>query len=274
MLRRLPTLGWASFVVSQMEALRLHLTRVLAQHLPKSAPNQRANLICTPSYRGQPSTRRARAWTAEEDSLLLRAYKQYGADWHQVADEVRSRCAAACRQRYNLSLSPNINRNPPTAAEIARLRSLHNALGNQWSLISQRLQTRRTPAQVYELLNNRLNPAFRSAAWRDAEDALLREAVAQHGERRWTLVARHVGTRSDAQCYERWMSVFKPSRRGSWTAEEDRQLMRTVDRLSAQGEFHFGDVAREMGFTRSRKGCYARYKRLQRPKVDGQGGQQ
>ncbi|PXF41719.1 Myb-like protein L [Gracilariopsis chorda] len=256
-----------------MEALRFQSIRLLA-HLSKSPLKLRANLICTQSHREDTSPRRARAWTAEEDSLLLKAYKEHGADWHEVANVVHSRSAAACRQRYTLSLSPQINRQPPTAAEIARLQSLHRSLGNQWSVISQRLQTSRTPAQVYELLNNRLNPAYRSATWKEAEDELLREAILLYGESRWTLVARHVGTRSDAQCYERWTSCLKPSRRGSWTADEDTQLVNIVERLSARGEFNFGDVARELGFTRSRKSCYTRYKRLQSPQVDSQGGQE
>ena len=60
--------------------------------------------------------------------------------------------------------------------------------------------------------------------WNDQEDNALRRAVHQRGDNNFELISKHLfhGTRSEAQCKNRWKKALQPGLvKGRWTKEED-----------------------------------------------------
>lgn len=92
---------------------------------------------------------------------------------------------------------------------------------------------------VAEKINNRdamqcalrwkttLNPHLIKAPWTQQEDQTLAGLVEKHGEKNWTLIARHVQGRLGRDCRDRWVSTLnkKQSIRRLWTAEESQILV-------------------------------------------------
>jgi len=74
--------------------------------------------------------------------------------------------------------------------------------------------------------------------WSEEEDALLREAVAHYGERRWSSISGMVGSRSSKQCRERWISILSPSlvHRGLYWSRQDDALLLRLARATRQGD--------------------------------------
>ncbi|KZT24777.1 hypothetical protein NEOLEDRAFT_1066344 [Neolentinus lepideus HHB14362 ss-1] len=73
-----------------------------------------------------------------------------------------------------------------------------------------------------------LDPTLRKGRWTAAEDAVLLDAVAMHGQN-WSKVARHVDGRTDDQCAKRWRENLDPGiSREPWTPEEDRTLLEAL----------------------------------------------
>ncbi|KAJ1283300.1 hypothetical protein BS78_03G117900 [Paspalum vaginatum] len=62
--------------------------------------------------------------------------------------------------------------------------------------------------------------------WRPAEDAKLKELIAQHGPKNWNLIAEKLHGRSGKSCRLRWFNQLDPriNRRAFTAAEEERLL--------------------------------------------------
>ncbi|KAM0858517.1 hypothetical protein ACQ4PT_047787 [Festuca glaucescens] len=62
--------------------------------------------------------------------------------------------------------------------------------------------------------------------WRPAEDARLRELVAQYGPQNWNLIAEKLDGRSGKSCRLRWFNQLDPRiNRRAFTEEEEERLM-------------------------------------------------
>jgi hypothetical protein len=60
--------------------------------------------------------------------------------------------------------------------------------------------------------------------WDDAEDAILKQMVAQHGKQ-WNVIANHLPNRTASQVAARWEKCLDPNiTKGPFTAEEDAQI--------------------------------------------------
>lgn len=56
--------------------------------------------------------------------------------------------------------------------------------------------------------------------------------VAEHGAKRWSLIATSIRGRTGKQCRERWLNHLDPAvNKGVWSAEEDRVLVEAQARL-------------------------------------------
>eukprot|EP00186_Timspurckia_oligopyrenoides_P000769 CAMPEP_0182443042 /NCGR_PEP_ID=MMETSP1172-20130603/1882_1 /TAXON_ID=708627 /ORGANISM="Timspurckia oligopyrenoides, Strain CCMP3278" /LENGTH=315 /DNA_ID=CAMNT_0024638193 /DNA_START=113 /DNA_END=1060 /DNA_ORIENTATION=- len=72
----------------------------------------------------------------------------------------------------------------------------------------------------------------RKGSWAREEDAMLFKLVQDMGTRSWTSVASHLDGRTGKQCRERWINQLNPNvKKGNWTAEEDKQLIRLHSEL-------------------------------------------
>ncbi|XP_022742969.1 transcription factor CSA-like [Durio zibethinus] len=62
--------------------------------------------------------------------------------------------------------------------------------------------------------------------WREAEDAKLKELVAQHGPQNWNLIAEHLEGRSGKSCRLRWFNQLDPRiNKKAFTEEEEERLL-------------------------------------------------
>ena len=80
-----------------------------------------------------------------------------------------------------------------------------------------------------------MNPKLIKGPWTKEEDDLMRRLVAKQGPRKWSSIAAHLPGRIGKQCRERWHNHLDPSiRKGGWTAEDDRVIIREYERLGAR----------------------------------------
>ncbi|CAD8177277.1 unnamed protein product [Paramecium pentaurelia] len=90
-------------------------------------------------------------WTYQEDKLLLELIKLNGCQsWNRIANElqyqiknsIKKRSPAACRERYQNILNPNLNRNIWTDEEEQKLFNLQQSFGNSWAKIASQMTGR------------------------------------------------------------------------------------------------------------------------------------
>ena len=63
--------------------------------------------------------------------------------------------------------------------------------------------------------------------WKQEEDDKVRDLVAIHGPKKWSLIASQLPGRIGKQCRERWHNHLNPDiRKEPWTAEEEETLLR------------------------------------------------
>ena len=66
----------------------------------------------------------------------------------------------------------------------------------------------------------------RSRSWLPSEDELVRALVAQHGPRKWTLIASRLKTKTQKQVYARWRDYLQPGLTTKpWSKEEQAKLV-------------------------------------------------
>lgn len=104
-------------------------------------------------------------------------------------------------------------------------------------------------------------------AWTDAENAALKEAVMEYGERKrdWPKVGRAMAVhgRDKDACRTQWFKL-RPPVKGSWTEEEDRLLALVVSR---QGPSGWSSIAKHIS-GRNAKQCRERWVNHLNPNVN------
>ena len=67
--------------------------------------------------------------------------------------------------------------------------------------------------------------------WTSDEDQRLCDAVEEHSDSNWKMIAEKVTLRSDVQCFARWRNVLRPGlQKGPWGSDEDDLLMFLLSR--------------------------------------------
>ncbi|CCG84623.1 protein of unknown function [Taphrina deformans PYCC 5710] len=75
--------------------------------------------------------------------------------------------------------------------------------------------------------------------WTSAEDLLLKDAIASHGDGKWSLVSQMVPGRTPMQCSTRWQGALNTTiHKGRWDPEEDAILIKSVAEWQA---WHLAD---------------------------------
>ncbi|KAJ3181944.1 Myb-like DNA-binding domain protein [Gaertneriomyces sp. JEL0708] len=173
----------------------------------------------------------------QELDALKAAVEHYGArHWDQIALAVgNGRTPVQCFRAYQEHFSQAVEERDWTSAEDNALREAVNEWGSQWQKVAACLKLR-TSSQCRDrwkqllpsetLLASPGEPSrWSTGSWTAQEDERLRRGVELHGRGQWVKIARIVGTRSSAQCRERYERRLNPDiRTGRWTGEE-------VDRL-------------------------------------------
>ena len=83
-----------------------------------------------------PVTTRSRNFDRREDELLLDLVKKYGTDsWSTIANELGTRTARQCRNRYQDFLAPGLNKSPWTPEEDELLKRQYEEIGPRWAVL-------------------------------------------------------------------------------------------------------------------------------------------
>ncbi|CAD8171555.1 unnamed protein product [Paramecium pentaurelia] len=91
------------------------------------------------------------SWSYQEDKLLLELIKLHGCtSWNHIARELQSlgknplkvRSSAACRERYQNILNPDLNKSNWTQEEEENLFNLQQSCGNSWARIASQMPGR------------------------------------------------------------------------------------------------------------------------------------
>jgi len=68
-----------------------------------------------------------------------------------------------------------------------------------------------------------LRPGIVKGPWTSEEDQLMRGLVAQHGLKKWSVIAQHIPGRLGKQCRERWFNHVDPAiSHAEWYARENK----------------------------------------------------
>lgn len=140
------------------------------------------------------------------------------------------------------------------------------ASGTQAQAQAQARVQHAVPLDNPPLLPPRISPTTkrgeRRRQWTAAEDAQLKGAVGEYGEKNWKAIAARVDGRNHMQCLQRWSMALNPViRKGHWTASEDEQLIRALEGLRRGGAVltnNWTDVARSIP-GRTSKQTYERW---------------
>lgn len=99
-----------------------------------------------------------------------------------------------------------------------------------WSWIASFIPGR-SGRQCRDEWNNNFDKSERlkRGRWSADEDALLKELVAEHGNKNWKRIATRLPGRSDKQCWGRWRVYLRLGfNRTEWTPEQDQEVLDRV----------------------------------------------
>lgn len=142
----------------------------------------------------------------------------------------------------------------------------------QRTSLSLDVQTHPSSSSVPHDLSRAESPAAKRAKtyskrttrkWSEEEDNRLAEAVQLYKIPNWTLIAKHVKTRTCKMCSQRWRHVLRPEnkhvKKGKWSKEEDETLRRLVSRYINTNERAWDMISADMHFTRNSIQCRERW---------------
>eukprot|EP00300_Choanocystis_sp_HF-7_P041376 c8087_g1_i1.p1 GENE.c8087_g1_i1~~c8087_g1_i1.p1 ORF type:complete len:386 (+),score=65.42 c8087_g1_i1:31-1158(+) len=76
---------------------------------------------------------------------------------------------------------------------------------------------------------------FAKCSWTAEEDENLTQLVAEHGAKKWSIIAQSMLSRTGKQCRERWHNHLCPSvRKDAWTHEEDELITELVQHIGTR----------------------------------------
>lgn len=113
-----------------------------------------------------------------------------------------------------------------TTEEDDRLRTIVEQFGGKnWKSIAEHFPGR-TDVQCLHRWQKVLNPELVKGSWTAEEDQLIVDLVAEHGPKKWSLIASKLPGRIGKQCRERWHNHLNPDiKKGEWSETEEGILM-------------------------------------------------
>lgn len=160
-------------------------------------------------------------------------------------------------------LCPIINRKEwqlPEEMDLSEIAKSYNF--QNWTLISETLNTGRTPYQCFVHFQTKLSSstAVKNSKWNSNEDQILLAAIEKYRINAfipWNRVAVTVPERNKFQCYERYMFTLNPDlHREKFSTEEDCII---VSFVAEYGENNFGKIPLEKLPGRTLKQIRGRY---------------
>ncbi|RYP77912.1 hypothetical protein DL770_006991 [Monosporascus sp. CRB-9-2] len=82
-------------------------------------------------------------WSTAEDAQLMHLIRITGpAQWVKISEQMGSRSAKQCRERYHQNLKPGLRRDPISAEEGRIIEQLVKQMGRRWADIARKLHNR------------------------------------------------------------------------------------------------------------------------------------
>ncbi|KAJ2894709.1 hypothetical protein MKZ38_007297 [Zalerion maritima] len=117
-------------------------------------------------------------WSQSEDSFLLYLVsKSQPQNWVRISQEIGTRSAKQCRERYHQNLKPSLNRDTITEDEGRMIEYLVNTIGKRWADIARKLNGR-SDNQVKNWWNGSMNRRRRAESKRQHDQQQPNSSVA------------------------------------------------------------------------------------------------
>ncbi|CAG8655449.1 13188_t:CDS:1 [Acaulospora morrowiae] len=162
---------------------------IIGQHLPNKNYNRlRLRWEAISKSRRGP-------WSPEEDKYLLELVDKYGKKWSKISD-ILKRPFYVVSKRYNIISW--------TEEDNLRLHDSIKEHGYNWTKIMENFPDKSlVEVKNYHITHSRTDPNINYGPWLQEEVESLKESVSVRG-RKWTEVAKDVGTRTRFQCAAYW----------------------------------------------------------------------
>ncbi|CAH0381864.1 unnamed protein product [Bemisia tabaci] len=202
-----------------------------------------------------------RPWSKEEDNKLKKAAEKNNyQDWDEIAKELDTgRSGYQCFMQYKRRLAPINKLGKWTEEEDKLLTDIIEQcrIGSYipWTKVLYYFE-HRSLRQLFNRWKYSLNPQLKKGHFTRSEDFGLCVGVSLYGKN-FKKIASILGNRSAAQIRERYKAKMNDSRSGSWTIEEDQQL---IELFNKYGDKKWSQISKHL--SRDRTQCRLRYKRL------------
>ncbi|CAG8468312.1 11107_t:CDS:1 [Acaulospora colombiana] len=173
--------------------------KIQENFLPNKSENQIVNrwLIISKTKRGK--------WNKEEDQIMLDFIESNGKKWNEVS-HILGRPSADVYRRYHL-----IIRKPWTEHEKKMLFDSIKTYGYDWTKIMTNFPDRKlVEVKQYHNFHPATNPNVKVGRWTLDEVERLKRSIEVNGKK-WLLVAKDVGSRTNCQCQAYWRNHIQKS---------------------------------------------------------------
>ena len=149
-----------------------------------------------------------RIWSKEEDKQLLGLVASfYKRNWKKISNTIGNKTPQQCAYRYDklmkLETTKKWNRND----DILIMEQIES-LGMNWVKISENLKNGRSPEEIRERYEKKLNPNLKRSNFTKEEDNLIIELHHKYGNR-WNDIAKDFKDRSATMIKSRFYSFLK-----------------------------------------------------------------
>lgn len=102
-----------------------------------------------------------------------------------------------------------------------------------------------SPSECRSMWNIYLHPNFRKSEWTSMEDRRLLKYAEEYQFQNWDAITEKLGTKRSAyQCFIRYNSIKQTPFTGrSWSKQEDKQLVRVLNRLKIGNHIPWAEIA-------------------------------
>ena len=129
----------------------------------------------------------------------------------------------------------------------------------------------RTKINQYQSRTGISSKKQKKQKWSKEEDRRLQEGIKLYKLPNWKLIARHVRTRNNKMCAQRWRHALRPelkvTRKGKWTKKEDKKLIEILSKETRKNERTWDRASEAMGFTRNGLQCRERWNNFLDPSL-------
>ena len=151
--------------------------------------------------------KKIKAWTKEEDVILLRNSDKYGyRHWKKIASALGDRSSIQCSARYK-RIRPGIVKGNWVKEEDALVMDLVGEFGKNWSLISKYIPSR-TGKQIRDRYLNTLDSNINKDKFSSEEDKKIIELYLQNGTK-WSKIAKLFIKRTGDMIKNRFYSTLR-----------------------------------------------------------------